>query len=267
MHRMIKKRLIRIYDGEKDVTMAYLHVGNKGETMVDGMVKKIFITAPMPLLPLNESALTLVLSHGVEDSENLVSFDNGEVILKLHSDNEAEIFKGGFLRLSMEYDEWFPINLGILTVSDRRSKGELIDTSAPSLEEISQSIGAVRKNYDIVPDEIDEIQRVVRHWCDDVGLDLILITGGTGISRRDVTPEAILEISDKIIYGIGEYMRWSTSLNNPMSILSRGMAVTRGKTVIVALPGSEKGATECFSAVSPTLRHAVEVLTDRHVRH
>jgi len=94
-----------------------------------------------------------------------------------------------------------------------------------------------------------------------------LITGGTGISPRDVTPEAILEISDKIIYGIGEYMRWSTSLNNPMSILSRGMAVTRGKTVIVALPGSEKGATECFSAVSPTLRHAVEVLTDRHVQH
>ena len=76
---------------------------------------------------------------------------------------------------------------------------------------------------------------------DDVGLDLILITGGTGISRRDVTPEAILEISDKIVYGIGEYMRWSTSLNNPMSILSRGMAVTRGKTVIVALPGVKKG--------------------------
>lgn len=267
--KVIKKRLIRIFDGQKDLTMAYLHKGSLGEDMVDGIPRKIFVTDPMPLQSLNDpsQSLTLVLSQGIEDKTNLISFSNGEVILRLTEDDEAEIFKGGFLSLSSEYEEWFPISLGVITVSDRRSRGELIDTSGPALENLARSIGAICQEYKIVPDDIDEIRRVVCDWCDKKSLNLILLTGGTGISQRDVTPEALLPLSDKIVYGIGEYMRWSTSLSNPMSILSRGIAISRGKTLLVALPGSERGAIECFSAVSFSLRHAVEVLTDRHVHH
>lgn len=267
MLKATKKRLIRIYDSERDLTAVSLRKGSLGENMVDGMARRLFATSPMPLFSLCEPSLILVLSHGVSDKGNLISFSNGEVIVKFLDEDEVEVFKGGFLNLSAEYEEWFPISLGILTVSDRASRGELVDTSGPSLEELALSIGAVCKEYEIVPDSVDEIQNIIRKWSDEKSLDLVLVTGGTGISRRDVTPEAIMPLSDKIVYGIGECMRWSTAVKNPMSILSRGLAVTREKTLILALPGSERGARECFSAVSPALRHAVEVLTGRHVRH
>jgi molybdenum cofactor synthesis domain-containing protein len=131
------------------------------------------------------------------------------------------------------------------------------------LTKLLPRIGARTIARAIVPDEIEEITNVLREWSSGSKVDLILVTGGTGLSPRDVTPEALMSVGDRVVPGLGEYMRWATSLSTPRSILSRGIAVTKGKSLIIALPGSERGATECFRALMPTLRHAVEMLSGR----
>ena len=99
MLKATKKRLIRIYDGERDLTSVSLHKGSLGENMVDGMARRLFATSPMPVFSLCEPSLVLVLSHGVSDKGNLISFANGEVIVKFLNEDEIEVFKGGFLKM------------------------------------------------------------------------------------------------------------------------------------------------------------------------
>ena len=95
------------------------------------------------------------------------------------------------------------------------------------------------------------------------GIDLVLITGGTGLSKRDVTPEALKSLGGREVPGIGEFMRWKTSFQNERSIISRSVAVTCEKTLLISLPGSERGSVQCFNAIAPVLRHAIEILSGR----
>jgi molybdenum cofactor synthesis domain-containing protein len=153
-----------------------------------------------------------------------------------------------------------PIMAGVLTVSDKGSKGERADAAGPALVNLVCAAGAIVKRRDIVPDERDAIAGKLREWADDDRLDLILTTGGTGLSRRDVTPEAILDVREKIAPGFGEIMRSHAALYTSRGFLSRGIAVTRGSTLIIAFPGSERAARQCFEAIVPALRHGVETL-------
>ena len=150
--------------------------------------------------------------------------------------------------------------VGILTVSDKGHAGERIDTAGPELGRgldtrcFQVAAGA------IVPDEPEAIAAQLTAWSDTDGLDLILTTGGTGLSPRDTTPEATLAVAQRLVPGIAEAMRAAGLAITPHAMLSRGVAVIRGRTLIINLPGSPKGARENLAAVAAALPHALEKL-------
>ena len=150
------------------------------------------------------------------------------------------------------------VRAAILTVSDKGAAGERPDTAGPVLRGLLEAAGADVLHTLIVPDEVDLISETVSKWSENV--HLILTTGGTGLSARDVTPEALTRIADRVVPGIGELMRLESLKHTPNAALSRGLAITRGKCLIVALPGSERGARQCFEAIKPALSHALEIL-------
>lgn len=155
------------------------------------------------------------------------------------------------------------IRAGILTVSDKGSRGERADTSGAAVRELLVGIGGEVGRYDVVPDERERIAETLRAWCDGGELDLVLTTGGTGLSARDVTPEATLDVAERLIPGIAEAMRAEGLRHTPMAMLGRGVAVVRGRTLVINLPGSEKGARESLGAVLGALAHAVDLLRGR----
>ncbi|MDH3359618.1 MAG: MogA/MoaB family molybdenum cofactor biosynthesis protein [Desulfobulbaceae bacterium] len=146
---------------------------------------------------------------------------------------------------------------GILTISDKGSRGEREDTSGPCLQEILKEQGFTVAAYTIVPDQEKEIQETMRRWIDEEGIDLVISTGGTGVSPSDQTPEATRPLLDREIPGIGEAMRQASLLKTPNAMLSRGIAGIRKASLIINLPGSEKAARENITAVLPTLAHAI----------
>lgn len=147
--------------------------------------------------------------------------------------------------------------VGILTVSDRSSKGSRADTSGPALLSKLADAGLNVNLVDVVPDEVSEISRILVEWSDKIGLDLILTTGGTGVSPRDVTPEATMAVITRLIPGMGEAMRAASLSKTPHAMLSRAVAGVRGRTLIINLPGSPKGAIENLEAVLPAIPHAI----------
>ena len=152
------------------------------------------------------------------------------------------------------------IRAGILTVSDKGSRGERTDTAGPAVAAILDSIGAESVEVAILPDARDQIAAKLRAWSDDSHLDLILTTGGTGLSPRDVTPEATLDVAERHVPGLAELMRAEGRNSTHLSSLSRSVAVLRGRTLIVNLPGSERGARESLEAILDLLPHAIETL-------
>ena len=146
---------------------------------------------------------------------------------------------------------------GILTISDKGSRGEREDTSGPQLQAMLSEQGFSVAAYAIVPDEISIIRETLRAWADEKKIDLILSTGGTGVSPSDQTPEATRAILDREIPGIGEAMRAASLQKTPNAILSRGIAGTRKQSLIINLPGSRKAARENLEAVLPALQHAI----------
>lgn len=148
-------------------------------------------------------------------------------------------------------------NCAVLTISDRGSRHERADTSGPALVKILEQHGFSSDATSLVPDEIDEIQRVIIEWTDQQKIDLIITTGGTGLSPRDITPEATRPILDYEIPGISEAMRMANITKTIKAILSRGLAGTRKESIIINLPGSEKAATENLMVVINALPHAL----------
>ena len=156
-----------------------------------------------------------------------------------------------------------PIRAGVLTISDKASRGERVDTSGAAIAELLATIDAAAQRSEVVPDERDQIAATLRTWADSDELDLVVTTGGTGLSPRDVTPEATAEVIERPVPGLGELMRSAGVKHTPMAALSRGIAGVRGRCLIVNLPGSEKGVRENLSAVIDILPHAVELLRGR----
>ena len=150
--------------------------------------------------------------------------------------------------------------VGILTVSDKGWHGERQDRSGEVIREMLSGIGAHIANYDIVPDEKELIAQKLIKWADEDGIDIIITTGGTGLSPRDVTPEATLSVIDRIVLGFAEAMRAGSLKKTPMAMLSRAVTGTRGSCLIINLPGSPKAVRECLEPILPVLPHAVETL-------
>jgi len=146
----------------------------------------------------------------------------------------------------------------ILTLSDKGSRGERVDGSGPALAAWLTERGVQVVQTRVIADELDQIVAVLTEWADADAADLILTTGGTGVSPRDVTPEATLQVVERIIPGLGELMRIKSLEKTPMASLSRAVAGIRRQTLIINLPGSPRGAVENLEAVWPTLDHAVE---------
>jgi molybdopterin adenylyltransferase len=158
------------------------------------------------------------------------------------------------------------INIGILTVSDKGSRGEREDKSGPVIREMVGALGAVVK-YEIVPDEKNVIAARLVEWADAGGADIILTNGGTGLSARDVTPEATLAVIDREVPGIAEAMRVKSLAITPTAMLSRAVAGLRGRCLIINLPGSPKAVRECLEAVLTALPHAVEIIKGTVTEH
>jgi len=152
------------------------------------------------------------------------------------------------------------IKVGILTISDKGSRGEREDLSGKVIEEVIKKINGEVKYYQIIPDEKDIIQEELIKAVDKLHLDLILTTGGTGLAKRDVTPEATLEVIEKVVSGISEIIRSESFKKTNRAILSRGMAGVRKESLIINLPGSPKGVRESLEIILDALPHSIEIL-------
>jgi molybdopterin adenylyltransferase len=146
----------------------------------------------------------------------------------------------------------------VITVSDRGARGEREDGSGPEIARLIQTMGIEIVGRQIIPDEKEMIRLALIEWSDGEKTDLILTTGGTGVSPRDVTPDATREVIEREIPGMAEAMRHQSLTLTPHAMISRAIAGIRGRTLIINLPGSPKGARENLSVILPALLHAVE---------
>lgn len=149
---------------------------------------------------------------------------------------------------------------GIITISDKGYAGQRDDASGPAIERLLKTIGGRVAGYKIVPDDMERISQAIIHMTDDKGIDLVLTTGGTGFSQRDITPEATLAVIERQVPGIPEAMRLASLKHTPRAVLSRAIAGIRNKSLIINLPGSPRGATENLEVILPALSHGLLIL-------
>jgi molybdopterin adenylyltransferase len=159
--------------------------------------------------------------------------------------------------------------IGVLTISDSGAAGAREDTSGETIRAMvtAQMSGAAIEAGAIIPDERELIEGTLREWSDEKRLNLILTTGGTGLAPRDVTPEATLAVIEREAPGIAEAMRAVSLQHTPFGMLSRSVAGTRGRTLIINLPGSPKAVKECLDCILPVLPHALNLLTEGPREH
>ncbi len=154
------------------------------------------------------------------------------------------------------------MRIGILTVSDRSARGERPDLAGPAIEKLIVDQGWSVVRMEIMPDEMLMLKEALAKWADSGNMDIILTTGGTGFSPRDVTPEATKAVIERDAPGLGETMRNASLKITAHGMLSRASAGIRGRTLIVNLPGSPRGAIENLNVILPVLKHAVELLSN-----
>lgn len=171
----------------------------------------------------------------------------------------CEVKKDAVVRIGDEVTIMRPISVGLIIASDKGARGEREDISGKVIEEKLVDIGGEVKHYFVVPDELDVISGKIRELV-NLGCDLIFTSGGTGWSKRDVTPEATLKVIEREIPGLAEIMRIEGYKRTPFSVLSRAVAGIVGETVVINLPGSPKGVRESLDLIMPVLLHGIGVL-------
>ena len=150
--------------------------------------------------------------------------------------------------------------VGVLTASDKGAQGKRKDESGPAVASFIETMDGHVQEIVIVPDEREQIAAQLRKFCDEDCLDLVITTGGTGFSQRDVTPEATLDVVERQIPGFTDLIRLKSFENNPHAILSRAIAGIRGVSIIINLPGSPRGVIEALEIIGPSLVHGIEIL-------
>lgn len=153
-----------------------------------------------------------------------------------------------------------PFRVGVVTISDKGSQGQRDDRSGPEIVRLVKAAGGTVVSAKVIPDERNLIMGLLLALADSGEVDLVLTTGGTGFSPRDVTPEATRAVIEREAPGIAEALRAASMHKTPMAMLSRGVAGLRKRTLIVNLPGSPKAVTECLEVLLPVIPHAVETL-------
>lgn len=156
---------------------------------------------------------------------------------------------------------------GLITVSDKSSRGERQDEGGRVLREVVEAAGGRVVQQEIVPDEADLIAAAIRTLADEHAVSAVFTTGGTGLAPRDVTPQATLSVIDYQVPGVAEAMRAVSLGTTPAAMLSRAVVGVRGRTLVVNLPGNPKGVRECLEAIAPALPHAVETLRGQAGEH
>lgn len=176
----------------------------------------------------------------------------------------VRVLEGGEVRPgdAIELEKRSLIRAAVLTVSDKGSRGEREDESGAALEELLVGMGAAVVERAIVPDERDLIAAALRRFADETEVNLVLTTGGTGFTARDVTPEATVEVLDRPAPGFAEAMRAGSLAKTPHAMLSRAVSGLRGRTLIVNMPGSPRACREQFAMIDRALPHAIEKLLD-----
>lgn len=154
----------------------------------------------------------------------------------------------------------------ILTISDSASRHEREDLSGPTARHGLEQLGCEVLNVLVLPDELDQIKGQLVYWSDKEDVDLVVTSGGTGLSARDVTPEATVAVVEKEVPGLAELLRIEGMKSSPRAVLSRAVAGIRARTLIVNLPGSVRGVTESLQVLAPVLTHALEVVSGNSVR-
>ena len=160
-----------------------------------------------------------------------------------------------------------PIRASVIIVSDKGYAGVREDASGPLLADHLREMGAEVVGLEIIPDEQDQIERVLTHLADEDRLDLVITSGGTGPAPRDATPEATLAVIEREVPGLAEVLRFEGYRKTPMAVISRGVAGIRGGTLIVNLPGSPKAVREGMETLAPILPHAIKMLRGKDTEH
>ena len=155
----------------------------------------------------------------------------------------------------------------LLTVSTSKARGEGEDESGARLAELARGIGLEVAAQEIVADDRATVEARLVHFCDDLGVELVLTSGGTGLSPDDVTPEATRAVLEREAPGISEAMRAASRPHSEHWMLSRGVAGTRGRTLIVNFPGSPRSIGQCGEAIAPALPHALALIAGERPRH
>lgn len=159
------------------------------------------------------------------------------------------------------------MRVAVLTISDAGARGEREDRSGDAVEAWVRERGGELAARELVPDDVGRIVGVLCRWCDDDVADLVLTTGGTGLSPRDVTPEATRAVLEREAPGLAERIRVLSVERFPRAALSRGLAGTRARSLIVNLPGSTGGVRDALAALEPIVAHAVGILRDEPTDH
>lgn len=172
----------------------------------------------------------------------------------------TRVLVGGKIKEEDSIEIWRGIPVGIITASDKGAKGEREDQSGKEIETLVQEINGTVIDYRVLPDDQETLASAMIEMIDELGVGLLLTTGGTGFSQRDVTPEATLSVIERAVPGLPEAMRRESFAISPRAMLSRAAAGIRGKCLIVNLPGSPKAVRECLQIILPVLPHALEIL-------
>lgn len=254
-------KILGLYSVREDewYKLAYIHGSLEGQSFVNGSSMKLSAVHAGDEMPSTADFVIVIPKDADLHGRRYIAIDGGECLM-LHDRGVLSVASPGFITVSAEFEVWRQINTAVLTISDKASRGERVDTAGPALSDMAEAMGCCVVDSRTVPDSIDMIADAMREWSDRGDVQLILTTGGTGLSNRDVTPEALASVADRHIPGFGEIMRRRSMAYTPRGFLSRGSAATRGSSLIITFPGSERAVRQCFDAISGGLRHAVEIL-------
>jgi molybdenum cofactor synthesis domain-containing protein len=260
--KLMTDRILGLYNAREDVweRRAYLHSNSQGDVCVNGVFSRLVLKgAGLTFQDWGDYAIVTPPGFNAP-LERYLAID-AKCLLWMDGNGRISVWKSGFASVSSELEVLRRIRVAVLTVSDKGSGGERADTAGPALVELIEALGAEAVIRDIVPDERALISGKLRDWADSGEIELILTTGGTGLSKRDITPEAIIDIQERAVPGFGEIMRIQSMAYTERGFLSRSLAAVRGGALIVAFPGSERAVRQCFEAIAPSIRHAVEMLS------